>query len=127
MILQKSESIYERNASVRLRKTAYGGAAFLLEHAATVELDEEAFTLLCWLALPATTRQLRQRFIKRFGRKVTLSELDRIINQLKEYGFVCPCEGGVKAVVNKPVANSFENPEQLSIPTGKWSSRIIYT
>ena len=120
MMPQESESIYERNASVRLRQTAYGGAAFWLERAATVELDEEAFALLCWLALPATTRQLRQRFIKRFARNVTLSELDRTINQLKEYGFVCSCECEVEAVVNKPFANSFEeNHGELSIPNGK--------
>ena len=80
-IPRQSDSIYERNISARLRRTTYGGAAFLPERTATVELDEEAFTLLCWLALPMTTRQLRQRFIKRFARNVTLSELDRTINQ----------------------------------------------
>ena len=68
---QKSENVYEKNVSVRLRQTAYGGAAFLLERAATVELDKEAFALLCWLASSATARQLRRRFINRFERNVS--------------------------------------------------------
>ena len=39
------ERIYRRRASVRLRRTAEGGAAFLPAHATTVDLDEEAFAL----------------------------------------------------------------------------------
>lgn len=112
-----SESIYERNVSVRLRRTSYGGAAFLPERAATVELDEEAFTLLCWLGLPMTARQLRQRFIKRFARNVTLAEVDRTISQLKEFGFVGPAQGGV---VHQHVTNlSGEDPKQVVASDGK--------
>jgi|GEM_PF-2788378 len=114
---RQSEGIYERNISVRLRRTAYGGAAFLPERIATVELDEEAFTLLCWLVIPMTVRQLRQRFIKRFARNVTLAEVDRTVSQLKEFGFVSPAQGGV---VQQPVTNlSGEDPEQVGSSDGK--------
>jgi radical SAM protein with 4Fe4S-binding SPASM domain len=106
---RRSESIYERDAGVRLRRTAYGGAAFLVEHSATVELDEEAFTLLCWLALPLRARQLRRRFIERFARNVTLSEVDRTVNQLKEFGFVSSAHDGA---VHQPFTKmSGEDPE----------------
>ncbi len=110
------ESIYERNIGVRLRRTAYGGAAFLPERAATVELDEEAFALLCWLALPMTTRQLRQRSITRFARNVTLSEVDRTVNQLKEFGFVNSAQSGV---IHESVTNlSEEDLQQVGGPDG---------
>lgn len=89
MMLKEREKIYQRKASVRLRRTSYGGAAFLIEQAATIELDEEAFTLLCWLSFPMTIRQLRQRFIERFAKNVTLAVIDRMVRQLEEYGFVC--------------------------------------
>ena len=115
---RQSESIYERNVSVRLRRTSYGGAAFLPERAATVELDEEAFTLLCWLALPMTARQLRQRFIKRFAHNVTLAEVDRTVSRLKELGFVSLAQGGV--VHHQRVTNlSGEGPEQVGAFDGK--------
>jgi radical SAM protein with 4Fe4S-binding SPASM domain len=91
----QSERIYERGLGVRLRRTAYGGAAFLIEHSATVELDEEAFAMLCWLSFPMTTRELRRRFIERFARNVTLSEIDRNVNQLKDLGFVSLGQGGM--------------------------------
>lgn len=122
---QQTESIYERNVSVRLRRTSYGGAAFLPEHAATVELDEEAFTLLCWLALPMTTRQLRQSYIKRFARNVTLSKVDRTINELKDFDFVTPAQD---RVVHQPVTkfSSEEDPEQIRATDGKDFQEATY-
>ncbi|MBI2938400.1 MAG: radical SAM protein [Thaumarchaeota archaeon] len=72
-------------------------------------MDEEAFTLLCWLALPMTARQLRQRFIKRFTNNVTLAEVDRVVSRLKAFGFVSLAQGGV---IHQRVTNlSGEYPE----------------
>ena len=62
------------------------------ESSATIELDEEAFAILCWLALPLTTKQLRLCLMHRFARNVTVSEVDRYVNQLKEFGFVMQTE-----------------------------------
>ena len=102
---------------MRLRRTVYGGAAFLIEHSATVELDEEAFTLLCWLALPLTARQLRRRFIERFARNITLSEVDRTASQLKEFGFVSSARDGA---VRQPFTTiSGEDPKEAHAPEGK--------
>jgi pyrroloquinoline quinone biosynthesis protein E len=78
-----------------LRRTSLGGAAFLPELAATVELDEEAFALLCWLALPMTARKLREHFIKRFDRNASLAEVDRFINELRALGFVSTVQSEV--------------------------------
>ncbi len=86
--MKKQEKIYRRKASLRLRRTKDGGAAFLPEQAATVELDEEAFAILCWLAIPQTIRQLRQRFLERFARNVTLAAIDKTVRQLEGFGFV---------------------------------------
>jgi radical SAM protein with 4Fe4S-binding SPASM domain len=120
----QSKSIYERSIDVRIRRTTYGGAAFLPERGATVELDEEAFTLLCWLALPLTTRQLRQRFIKRFARKVTLSEVDCTVNQLKDFGFVNPAQGGVGR--QHAASLSEKAAEQAGASDGKDSQESTY-
>ena len=67
----------------------------MIEHFATVELDEEAFAVLCWLSFPMTTRELRRRFIERFARNVTLTEIDCTVNQLKDFGFVSLGQGGM--------------------------------
>ncbi len=124
MMPLQSESIYKRSIDVRLRRTTYGGAAFLPERAATVELDKEAFTLLCWLALPMTTRQLRHRFIKRFAHNVTLSEVDCTVNQLKDFGFVSPAQDGVG---HQHVTNLSEKaPQQVGASDGKDSQESTF-
>jgi pyrroloquinoline quinone biosynthesis protein E len=89
-MLKGQGRVYQRKAGVRLRRIAHdgSGAAFLPEQMTTVELDEEAFALLCWLARPLTVRQLRRRFVERFARNATLAEIDRTVRQLEEYGFV---------------------------------------
>lgn len=114
---RQSESIYQRSIGVRLRRTAFGGAALLPERVATVELDEEAFALLCWLGLPMTTRQLRQRSIKRFAHNVTLSEVDCAVKQLKEFDFVNQTQDGV---VHQHVTNPTERDTvQVGASNGK--------
>jgi len=97
-MLRNWERVYRRTPSVRLRRTAEGGAAFLPAQAATVELDDEAFAILCWLGLPLTARQLRRRFLGRFGRHANLAEIDRTVRQLDDLGFVAePVPGVVRA------------------------------
>lgn len=92
-MLKGWERSYQRKSNVRLRRTAFGGAAFLPEPAATVELDDEAFAVLCWLAFPFETRELRRRFVGRFDRNITLAELERVIRPLQEYGFITQVQG----------------------------------
>lgn len=105
--------IYQRLASVRLRRTDYGGAAFLPQKA-TVELDEEAFALLCWLALPLTARQLRQRFVERFARNATLAKIDRTVRQLEEHGFVVQYASSAPSAVPTGEAICFD-PESAPL------------
>lgn len=114
-MLEKRERIYQRKASVRLRQTAYGGAAFLPEQAATVEMDEEAFALLCWLAVPQTARQLRQRFLERFARNVTLAAIDRTVRQLEEYGFITS-EGDSPEPPKGKIGASGDAPSEAAVP-----------
>jgi radical SAM protein with 4Fe4S-binding SPASM domain len=90
----------------------------MIGRSATVELDEEAFALLCWLALPLTARQLRRRFIERFARNITLSDVDRTANQLKELGFVSSARDG--AVHHRPLTRmSGEDPKEVHAPEEK--------
>ena len=95
-MLEEGERVYQRRADARLRRIPYngGGAAFLPKEMITIELDEEAFALLCWLARPMTARQLRRRFVERFARNVTLARVDRTIRQLEECGFVVQIRRG---------------------------------
>jgi radical SAM protein with 4Fe4S-binding SPASM domain len=87
------ERSYQRKSSVRLRRTPFGGAAFLPEKTATVELDDEAFSVLCWLAFPLETRELRRRFVEHFDRNITLADLERVIRPLQDYGFITQVQG----------------------------------
>ncbi len=112
-MLNKQERVYRRNARVRLRRTANGGAAFLPQQAASVELDEEAFALIGWLARPLTARQLRQRFLERFARPATLAAVDRTVRQLEEYGFV------VCSKARNEVECRHENATPLSLRGGR--------
>ena len=101
--------IYQRPATTRLRRTSYGGAAFLPDRAATVELNAQAFALLCWLAVPQDLRQLRDRYRHQFGDHLTLAELDHLARRLMDYGFLEPGVPGHAAV---PV---FTAPEAVPI------------
>lgn len=113
-MLKGWERAYQRKSSVRLRRTAFGGAAFLPEQAATVELDEEAFAVLCWLAFPFETRQLRQRFVERFDRNITLAELERVIRPLQEYGFVTQVKGEPNSLLTS-LAGILSDPQMVPI------------
>lgn len=84
----QGQRYYQRNAAARLRRTSYGGAAFLPDRLATVELNESAFAIVCWLAVPLTTKELRLHLRQRFQRNITLANVDRIVRELAGYGFV---------------------------------------
>ncbi len=94
-MLKDWECVYQRKSNVRLRRTAFGGAAFLPDQATIVELDDEAFAVLCWLAIPLKTRQLRNRLVKRFNRNITLAGIEQVVCRLQDYGFVSREKGGV--------------------------------
>jgi radical SAM protein with 4Fe4S-binding SPASM domain len=111
-MLKGWECVYQRKSIVRLRRTAFGGAAFLPDQAKTVELDDEAFAVLCWLAIPLKTRQLRNRFGKHFDRNITLAGIEQVVLRLQYYGFI----GQEKRGMISLLADSdgiFSNPETV--------------
>lgn len=73
---------WQLNPQVRLRRTMHGGAAFLPDTVTTVELDEEAFATLSWLATPQTARHLRPQLISRFQRNFTVAAIDIFLRDL---------------------------------------------
>jgi radical SAM protein with 4Fe4S-binding SPASM domain len=80
--------VYQRVPQARLRRTREGGAAFLPETATTVELDAEGFTVVALLAAPLTARDLRRHLITGFARNFTIAEVDILVRELAERGFV---------------------------------------
>jgi radical SAM protein with 4Fe4S-binding SPASM domain len=70
-----------------------------------------------------TTRQLRQRFINRFARNVTLAEVDRMVNQLKDFGFVNPAQGGV---IHQQFSNLSGGDTEQGVSEGKELQESAY-
>jgi radical SAM protein with 4Fe4S-binding SPASM domain len=86
---------FQRHPHVRLRRTLGGGAAFMPETATTVDLDSEAFTALALLAAAQTARDLRGHLITQFRRNFTVAEVDIVLRELAELGFVLPAPWSV--------------------------------
>src|SRR5438876_4441236 len=57
---------------------------------------------------------MKQRFVERFDRNVTLSKVDRTVNQLKEFGFVGPAQ----AVVHESIVNLSEDLRRIGALDG---------
>ena len=74
-----------------------------------MELNAQAFALLCWLAVPQDLRQLRERYRHEFGDHLTLAELDHLAHRLMDYGFLEPGVPGHAAVLG------FTAPEVVPI------------
>lgn len=83
-----STTAWRLNPQTRLRRSSSGGAAFLPETATTVELDEEAFAALTLLSTARTARDMRRRLIERFRRNFTVAEIEILLRELGEQGFV---------------------------------------
>jgi pyrroloquinoline quinone biosynthesis protein E len=80
--------VWRLNSQARLRHTPNGGAAFLPSTVMTVELDNEAFTVLLSLAKPQTARELRPQLITQFNRNFTVAEIEILLRTLNEQQFV---------------------------------------
>lgn len=80
----KQAPVWQLHPQVRLRRTPGGGAVFLPETAASVELSTAAFTAVSLLAAPHDARGLRRRLIAGFHRNFTLAEVDVLLRELAE-------------------------------------------
>jgi pyrroloquinoline quinone biosynthesis protein E len=80
--------VWRLNSQARLRRIPNGGAAFLPSTVMTVELDNEAFTVLLSLAKPQTARELRPQLIAQFNRNFTVGEIEILLRALNEQQFV---------------------------------------
>jgi radical SAM protein with 4Fe4S-binding SPASM domain len=104
---------YQLHSHVRLRRAPGGGTAFLPDTVTTVELDSEAFATLAFLDTARTARDLRCRLISRFGRNFTLAEVEILLRELAELGFVHPASS----------SSSSKPPAAASAPApGVWDA-----
>jgi pyrroloquinoline quinone biosynthesis protein E len=101
------------NPQTRLRRASNGGAAFLPATVTTVELDDEAFAALRLLSTPQTARDMRQRLIAQFHRNFTVAEIEILLRELCEQGFVTEARSEASGSIN-PQAQS-PNPQSLPL------------
>jgi len=89
------------NPQTRLRRASSGGAAFLPETATTVELDEEAVAALAMLSTARTARDIRRSLIERFRRNFTVAEIEILLRDLGEQGFVAEARNVPAGSINR--------------------------
>jgi len=99
----KMSSMFIRDEHVILRREYFGGMAFHKKLGTTIELDREAQYLLEILGKPHEIRNLSYKMSKTFHKEVSIGEIEVMIKNLENIGFVTK---NVKGVV----------PEDHSIP-----------